>query len=96
VLLTNPALRLDLARRGRPYVERYHDHVVVSRNMLNYLLAPSIDSYQYRPTFFASKYRLPEGLRLPSYLKRLTAQVVQRYGLPEGITPEDLAAHGLL
>jgi glycosyltransferase involved in cell wall biosynthesis len=95
-LLTDPALRQDLARRGREYVERHHDHVAVTRRMLEDLDDPAADRCHYRPEFFARHYRLPEGVTVPPYLKRLTARVVRRWGLPPGVDPGELVSRGLM
>jgi hypothetical protein len=95
-LLTDKELRLRLAQASRPFVERYHDHVKVARNMLQCLELPQESGEDYHPTFFARHYRLPEGITLPDSLKQLTAQVVTRWGLPDGVAPQDLVDRGLM
>ncbi|CAN5806975.1 glycosyltransferase family 4 protein [soil metagenome] len=95
-LLTDKELRIRLAREGREYVERYHDHVNVARRIVEHLRAGKLKRYDHYPTFFACDYRLPEDVEIPDYLKRMTAQVVQRWGLPEGVDPQDMIARGLM
>jgi hypothetical protein len=93
-LLTDRELRMRLAREGRQYVEKYHDHVGIARQVLAHLGGGA--EYDYYPSFFAKRYGLPHGEVVPPDLKRMTAQVVRRWGLPEGVEPEDLVARGLM
>ena len=94
-LLTDKELRLRLAYQGRPFVEKYHDHVSVAQRMLECLELDKVE-YDYYPTFFAREYRLPEGETIPEDLKRMTAEIVQRWGLPEDVDPQDMIARGLM
>jgi hypothetical protein len=91
-LLTDRALRVRLAREGRRHVERHHGHVAVARRVLDAIDAPIVD---HRPTFFARHYRLERGERVPERLRRLTAQVARRHGLPDGVTLGNLRERGL-
>lgn len=95
-LLTDKELRTRLAHEGRAYVERHHDRVHVARQVLQYLEGIPEGGYDFYPTFFSREYRLPAGEVIPDYLKRLTAQVVQRWGLPEDVDPRDMIARGLM
>ncbi len=95
-LLTDRELRVGLAREGRAYVERYHDHVQIAQRILDALSADESQRYDHYPTFFARAYQLPEAVVIPENLKRLTAQVVQRWGLPEGVDAQDMIARGLM
>lgn len=54
IILDRPR-RLELARRGRPYVEKYHDAKKVCRDILSRLDRVDGGS-DYRPTFFRDKY----------------------------------------
>jgi hypothetical protein len=91
-LLSERALRVELARAGRRHVERYHGHVAVARRILDALAAPVID---HRPTFFARHYRLRGGERVPRSLRRMTAEVARRHGLPDDVTLDELRRRGL-
>ncbi len=95
-LLSDRELRVRLAREGRPYVEKYHDHVVVARRIIECLDANGLERYGHYPTFFACRYRLPDGVTIPSDLKHMTAQIVRRWGLPEEADPRDMIKRGLL
>jgi len=95
-LLTDRDLRVRLARQGREYVERYHDHVSVARRIIECLSADGPTQYDHYPTFFAREYRLPDGETIPDGLKRMTAKIVQRWGLPEDVDPQDMIARGLM
>jgi hypothetical protein len=91
-LLSDRALRVELARAGRRYVERHHGHVEVARRIVGALERPVLD---HHPRFFAHHYRLPRGVRIAQELRRLTAQVVRRHGAPDGVTLDDLRERGL-
>lgn len=95
-LLTDRELRIRLASEGRQHVERYHDHVWVARRTAHSLNSRSLETYDHYPTFFARSYNLPEGVVIPDDLKRVTALIVQRWGLPEGIDPQDMVRRGLM
>ncbi|MCJ7531805.1 MAG: tetratricopeptide repeat protein [Anaerolineales bacterium] len=97
-LLTDKELRLELAAEGRAYVEQYHDRVTVAERILNALAQTEATdlTYDYYPTFFTRHYRLPEDQVIPTYLKRLTAAVIQRYGLPADADVGDLLERGLI
>jgi len=95
-LLTDKELRIRLAYEGRKYVERYHDHVQVAQYFIENLEQHPANQYHFYPTFFSRHYRLPEGERIPRYLQRMTAKIVQRWGLPEDADPYDMVARGLI
>jgi hypothetical protein len=93
-LFTDKPLRIELARAGRRHAERHHGHVAVARRIVDALERPD-EAIDHRPTFFARHYRLPSGARVPRALRRMTAQVARRCGLPDGVTLRDLQARGL-
>ncbi len=92
-LLTDRALRVRLAREGVAYAQR-HDHVAVARRIADCVTRPDAP-LEHTPTFFARQFRLPDGVVVPARLKALTARVAQRWGLPGGVTLDDLRARGL-
>jgi hypothetical protein len=96
LLLSDRDLRLRLARQGRAYVETYHDHVKVAEGMVDALAATGMQRLDHYPVFFAQQFQLPVGLAIPEDLKRLTARIVQRWGLPEGVDPQDMIKRGLM
>lgn len=95
-LLKNKNLRIDLANKGLSYVKQHHDHVHVVRRILQSLEAPGPERYDHYPDFFARQYRLPEGVVISDKLKRMTAQIVQRWGLPEEVDPQEMISRGLM
>lgn len=95
-LIIDRELRVRLAHEGRAYVKRYHDHVQVVQRILNALSLGEARKYDHYPTFYAERFRLPEGVTIPDNLKRMTAQVVQRWGLSESSDPNDLIRRGLM
>lgn len=94
-LLRDRALRVRLAREGRRYAIKHHDRVAVARAILERLDQGPDAPMEHRPEFFAREYRLPEGVTISPRLQRMTAQIIERWGLPAGIDPRDLAARGL-
>ncbi len=95
-LLTDRELRVCLAQKGRAYVERYHDHEKVARRIIEKLDDDRTQEYDHYPRFYAERFELPKGITLPYDLQRLTAQIVQRWGLPEGVDPQDMIRRGLM
>jgi hypothetical protein len=95
-LLSDRELRIRLAQEGRAYVERFHDHIKVARLLVESISAEKIEPYDHYPMFFAQQYTLPHGQEVPEPLKRMTAEIVQRWGLPEGVDPQDMIARGLM
>jgi len=96
-LLTDKSLRIRLACQGRQYVEKYYNHVRVAQRIIDCLNpAHGQIHYDYYPTFFAQKYHIPTGEIIPDNLKRMTAEIVQYWGLPEDVDPQDMIARGLM
>ena len=53
--------RVELAKKGRPFVEKYHDTSVVCRDILQKLENPlSEENFDFYPTFFRAKFE-PES-----------------------------------
>lgn len=93
-LLTDKAYRVGLAKQGRAFVERQHSHTEVAGGMLAQI--NHTGPFDYYPAFVPKHYDLPAGEALSDGIKRLTSQVVQRHGLPEGVSVESLHTRGLL
>lgn len=95
-LLTNRELRIDLARKGRSYVETYHGHTKIAESIIDALDSSERQTFDHYPKFYAERLQLPAGLVLPEELKRLTARIIQRWGLPENVDPRDMVERGLM
>lgn len=95
-LLTDKQFRLQLAYQGLTFAEKYHDHLKVAQQMLQCLEPADGQRYDYYPDFFARSYELPKNEMIEDDLKGLTADVVRRWGLPEGIDPQSLVGRGLM
>jgi hypothetical protein len=95
-LLTDKNLRINLAAAGRPFVEKYHDRARVAQHMLDCLNAPQDQMLDYYPVFFSKDYRPPDDEVIDPEIQRLTTEVVHRYGLPEGVDPQDMIRRGLM
>ncbi|MFO0604902.1 MAG: glycosyltransferase [Polyangiales bacterium] len=94
-LLTDRALRRELAHAGRAYVERHHGHVRVAARLLA-AADGTLGPCEHRPRFFAERYAPPPGTAVPAYLRRLTGEVLRAHGLPRGVSVGDLARRGLV
>lgn len=95
-LLTDKGLRLQLAEAGRPFVEKYHERANVAQHMLDCLELRQDQPLDYYPSFFSRDYRPPDDEVIDPDLQRLTAEVVQCYGLPEDIDTQDMIKRGLM
>jgi hypothetical protein len=95
-LITDKDLRKGLAARGRPFVEKYHDHVAVARRMLAAVTEPESAPCEHRPTFYSQLYRLPEGVMLSPGVLHLTDEVIRRWGLPADVDLAELKQRGLV
>lgn len=96
VLLTDRDLRVRLAHEGRKFAEQHHGMKPVAERMLQSLDPLHEEDHDYYPTFVARQYELPEGEVVADDLKRMTTEIVQRWGLPEGVEPESLIERGLM
>jgi len=61
-VITDQELRLDLARKGRTYVQAHHSHLKVAQEILDWLEPEGIQEYDFTPTFFQKEFRVPHGL----------------------------------
>lgn len=97
-LLTDRALRRELATKGRPHVDRYHDRTVVCQRMLD-ALGAAIDGtirYDYYPTFFAERYTLPSRIELSRAQRMMATDVIGQHGVSQGTDLAALARRGLI
>ncbi len=95
-LVTDKSVRLEMAAAGRPFVAKYHERCKVAQHVLDCLDQPQNVRHDYYPSYFAGYYRPPQGHLIPSELQRLTAEVIQRYGLPEGVSSRGMIERGSL
>jgi len=63
-VIVNRELRRVLAYAGRTYVEKYHDHVHVAGQILDWLKPGGIQQYDFTPTFFKRQFVMPPELLL--------------------------------
>jgi glycosyltransferase involved in cell wall biosynthesis len=61
-VILDRALRRRLAEAGRAYVERYHSHVVVARQILEWLDPARRGEFHFHPTFFREQFRMSREL----------------------------------
>jgi len=71
-------LRRRLAYAGRSYVEKYHDHVRIAQQILDWLKPGGIQEYDFIPMFFQSEFVMPAEL-LKEERKRMWKQRIQRF-----------------
>jgi len=94
-LLTNKQLRVRLASEGRRFVEKYHSHLMVAQGLVR-CVEPDAREHDYYPVFFARDYILPNEEETTDSLKRITAEIVQRWGLPKDVDAQTMVARGLM
>lgn len=94
-LLRDRDLRMKLGREGRRHALRHHDRVAVARSILQRLDQGPDAPMEHRPEFFAREYRLPDGETISPRLQRMTARIIDRWGLPTGVDRRDLVERGL-
>ena len=95
LLLTDKTRRVTLARQGRPFIKQCHSHVNVAAGMLARLETPA-ELFDYYPSFVPRAYHYPKGEVIPEGLKRMTGEIIQRHGLPDGVTRKDLISRDLI
>ncbi len=60
-LILDVPKRMDLANKGRPYVERVNDHIKVCADLLDWMRHKDTIAYDFCPTFF-QRFVMPEEL----------------------------------
>jgi len=96
VLLTNNELRIKLAQAGRYYVEKMHDHVGVANRMLHLLYPIDELTYDYHPDFYYSGFNLPAGEVIDDDTLEQTAEIIQKWGLPDDVSLNELVQRKLV
>lgn len=95
-VLTDRALRVDLAERGRRYVERHSDRVRIAEAILGHLeQGPALRPDCY-PHFFAEAFERPPSEPIPDYLQRFSFEVLTRFGAPPDVDLTRMLRAGLL
>src|SRR2546428_1864577 len=94
-LLTDKQRRVRLALEGRRFVEKYHSHLVVAQEMVR-CVEPDVREHDYYPVFFTRDYIVPNDETITDSLKRITAEIVQRWGLPKDVNAQTMVARGLM
>ena len=82
-VIENRELRLQLARAGRPYVEIYHSHISVSKQILEWLDPTRRGAFHFHPTFFRDHFAMSPALA------RREAELLK--GEPPHVWASDLA-----
>jgi glycosyltransferase involved in cell wall biosynthesis len=61
-LILDVELRKSIAQASRKYVEKYHGHMKVAQEILDWLEPGGIIEYDFVPTFFQNKFDMPDDL----------------------------------
>lgn len=75
--ILNSDLRRQLTYAGREYAERYHNHVKVAQQILDWLKPGGIQEYDFIPTFFQKDFMMPRDL-LKEERRRMRQQRMER------------------
>jgi tetratricopeptide (TPR) repeat protein len=95
-VLTDRALRIELAERGRAYVETYAARDRVAASVVEDLEAADTGRHDIYPVYFTRDFTIPDGDRVPAYLQSLTLDVLRRHGAPPDVDLDRLANAGLV
>lgn len=93
-IIQDKAYRLNLARSGREYVLANNSPAKVSGDLLQLLQGK--EQYDYRPTFFLKEYSLPGKEKVSGSNLRLTAKVLEKWGVPGEVDLDRAVARGLV
>jgi hypothetical protein len=77
-LILDKDYRVALACAGREYVETYHDHLVIAKQILEWLEPGGIVSYDYYPEFAKKHYKIPQKL-IEEEKKVVRKPFIQKY-----------------
>jgi hypothetical protein len=75
-------LRRRLANEGRMYVEKYHDHTEVAKQILRWLKPAGIGRYDVVPTFFQNHFFIPPELLRKELAGRSKNQTSAGFPIP--------------
>ena len=90
-ILTDKQLRINLAEKGRQYVEKYCFLAPSGEYILN--LLASEDNSAYYPRYFVDDYVNVYLEPIPEYLQLMTIELLQKYGLhPESAPKRPMCA----
>lgn len=87
-LILDHTKRIEIANMGRKWVEEFHSHKIVSKNIIDSLYNPS--SPEIFPTFFRDKY-LPVSLKEKKILNKWTQYVKDCGWYKENVKPGERA-----
>lgn len=59
-LIPNTSLRIEIASKARPYIEKYHDPIKIVKKILDQLEGNIFNTPDYKPTFFREEF-IPES-----------------------------------
>lgn len=88
-LFTDREYRIDLAKKGRQFVEQNNDPAVIATNLVKGIESQSND-FDYYPDFYLSKFNLPKEEAISPKNLELTKNVIFKYGVGKA----ELAIHG--
>ena len=81
-LFTNEEYHLKLAYAGRKYVEEYNTPSKIASQIIQLLSFPN---YDYEPSFFLNKYKLPKNYVINKQNLDCTKKILLKYGIPKEV-----------
>lgn len=96
-IIKDKKLRIDLAERGRAYVESgFNTPKAAAAHMLNALERARRDEYDYYPFFYFEEGKSTPTNPVPVFLRQLTLEIAQMYGISPNTDLAKVIKSGLL
>lgn len=94
-LFTDREYRLDLARKGRSFIEKNNDHAIIAGRMINTLSAETTGP-DYFPAFFLNQYTPGNPQNISRKNRKLGSDVLKIYGAPASADLTKAKERGLI
>ena len=94
--ICDPARRHAYAESGHKWVEKYHTPAVIVQNLLENFKREEAGDWDYFPTAYADMCPRRPGYPVPSPVRRMTFDLLKKYGLHPDCDPLKLYSVGAL
>ncbi len=87
--------RVSFSEAGKKFVDDFNNPVKIARKIIEDLNNGSVE-LDYKARFFIEKYQLPKNIELTEKTKSLTRAVIEKYGLEEECSKNNLKNRKLI